>query len=534
MDAAAIATLLAWGALKGALLLAAAGAATIALRDAPAAARHAIWAGALSAALILPLLDAFGPAWRLVILPAAPAADGAPTLAAGAEATRWFPLVMVGIWAVGVLAACARWIAAAIGARRLVARSRPFNDEAWRRDAIRLGYDLGLRRPATLRTGDSLVSPVAWGVRRPVLLLPAGAAEWSDERREAVLMHELAHVRRRDCLTGLIAEAACALHWFDPLAWIAYRRLHVERERACDDGVLRGGLLASRYATHLLAVARDVGRTRETREARLTPALARRTEIEERIRAMLDGRPRSGPMSRAALSTLSLFTIVAAGLLGAVEPVRRPAPAPIALNRVVEYSTRPVLAPQAMAAEGVAEAPTSPVEVRPVVARVRARRPAPPRAVEMPPAPMVPEPPDPMVAPRIEVALAPSVHSARVMSWQTPSGPMASDEPRRVARVVRVRVDPTGRRTIVVFPDFSAGDWGERTEDVRVVMERSFVRDIEVRAATAARAALGVHAERVVASAARHERGETCVDSASHEGYRAGRVEESPRGKRGT
>src|SRR5687767_6645204 len=78
VEATALAALLAWGALKGALLLAAAGAATIALKGAPAAARHAVWAGALAAALVLPALDALVPAWRFAILPAAPSATAAP------------------------------------------------------------------------------------------------------------------------------------------------------------------------------------------------------------------------------------------------------------------------------------------------------------------------------------------------------------------------------------------------------------------------------------------------------------------------
>jgi hypothetical protein len=119
------------------------------------------------------------------------------------------------------------------------------------------------------------------------------------------------------------------------------------------------------------------------------------------------------------------------------------------------------------------------------------------------------------------------------MNWQTPSGPMASDEPLRVTRVVRVTIDDSGHPIVVVLPDLPAGLWRERSDDIRLMLERSFVREFEVRAATAARAALGVRAGRVVASVHRRERGDTCVDSAAHEEYRIGRVEDSPRGKRG-
>ena len=85
MDASALAAVLAWGALKGALLLAAAGLATIALRDASAAARHAVWAVALSAALALPVLDALGPAWRLAVLPPVPEAGVASAAVSTAQ-----------------------------------------------------------------------------------------------------------------------------------------------------------------------------------------------------------------------------------------------------------------------------------------------------------------------------------------------------------------------------------------------------------------------------------------------------------------
>ena len=86
---------------------------------------------------------------------------------------------------------------------------------------------------------------MSWGTRRPAVLLPQGAERWPTSRLEAVLLHELAHVRRRDCLTQLMAEVAVALHWVNPLAWVAAHRLRVEREHACDDQALGAGARAS-------------------------------------------------------------------------------------------------------------------------------------------------------------------------------------------------------------------------------------------------------------------------------------------------
>ena len=70
-----------------------------------------------------------------------------------------------------------------------------------------------------------------------------------------VLRHELAHVRRHDWIVQLLAEAARAVCWFNPLMWLACARLRREGEQACDDIVLAGGVEAPAYATHLLDLA---------------------------------------------------------------------------------------------------------------------------------------------------------------------------------------------------------------------------------------------------------------------------------------
>ena len=63
--------------------------------------------------------------------------------------------------------------------------------------------------------------PVAWGVRRLRVLLPACADDWSAERIRAVLAHELAHIDRGDWIVHVLAEVGCAIYWFNPLFWIA-------------------------------------------------------------------------------------------------------------------------------------------------------------------------------------------------------------------------------------------------------------------------------------------------------------------------
>jgi hypothetical protein len=123
-------------------------------------------------------------------------------------------------------------------------------------DAFKVAcQQLSVRRPVRLLIHSEQTIPVVWGIIRLRLLLPENARTWSAEQLQSVLLHELAHIKRRDAMTQLLAQVACALHWFNPLVWFASWRLHVERERACDDLVLANGVPPSAYAEHLLDVA---------------------------------------------------------------------------------------------------------------------------------------------------------------------------------------------------------------------------------------------------------------------------------------
>jgi hypothetical protein len=139
---------------------------------------------------------------------------------------------------------------------------------------------------------------------------------WSPAQRQAVILHELAHVRRRDYLTHLLAYAALALNWFNPLAHLAFRRLHVEREQAADNAVLDAGMAPTEYAGQLLAVAWAVlGRT-GAGESLVVASMARNGEVRERIEAVLRRNVR-----RRALARWEAVTTGAAALLLALPVV---------------------------------------------------------------------------------------------------------------------------------------------------------------------------------------------------------------------
>ena len=116
-------------------------------------------------------------------------------------------------------------------------------------------------------------------------MLPASADEWTDDRRRAVLLHELAHVARRDCLVQRIAACACALYWPHPGVWWAAKRLRTERELACDDRVLASGAAAREYAGHLLDIAHAF---RAAPAPATALGMARARQLERRLLAILD------------------------------------------------------------------------------------------------------------------------------------------------------------------------------------------------------------------------------------------------------
>jgi hypothetical protein len=156
-------------------------------------------------------------------------------------------------------------------------------------------------------------SPHVAGFFQSVVMLPPSAGSWTFEARQAAIVHELTHIKRHDRLTQAMAQVACAIYWFNPLVWHAAAGLARERERACDDAVLRFGARASAYASLLLDLAR-------TRNAAWIPAtalsMARPSAIEGRLLSILADAGRTPRRSTRWLIAVASITITAT-VLGA-------------------------------------------------------------------------------------------------------------------------------------------------------------------------------------------------------------------------
>jgi carboxyl-terminal processing protease len=380
--------------IKAALILAAAwaAAAALALRRGSPAAIHAIWILAICSALVLPLMAAALPALRVSLpwprpmhltngasepaavwaapinqatvemalepQPGPPAGTLAPLVlanpgASAPETPSRFHLTAIPelpwlavVWLLGAglaltpaslgLVSVWRWGRSA----RTVARG-PLMDSLQQAQA-----QLGIRTPVRLLVRKQHCMPMTWGVWRPVILLPAAAEGWSCERLKMVLLHELAHIERRDCLTRLLAQLARAVYWFNPLAWLAERRICALQEQAADDRVLDCGCDGPSYAEHLLAVSAEyrspawVG----------CLAMARAARLERRLLSILDPGQNRRPFSRmrlalaaaialpAALAALQLDSTAEGQQPAAAKPVQPPAAAGQAADRAQALS----------------------------------------------------------------------------------------------------------------------------------------------------------------------------------------------------
>lgn len=210
-------------------------------------------------------------------------------------------LLLSAMWAAGTLALLARLLVGMAGVRRIVRRARPLDATEWMVPLWEVSDRLDLARAPRILCSDRVSMPFACGLIHPTVVLPVEASEWSDDRRRAVLFHELAHVRRRDLFGHTLGRIACAIYWFHPLVWAAARRLRSESERACDDLVLTSGTRASDYAHHLLEIVTGV---RNPSAPATALAMARRTEFEGRMLAILDPEQRRtapGRLQAAAL-----------------------------------------------------------------------------------------------------------------------------------------------------------------------------------------------------------------------------------------
>lgn len=266
--------LLLFYALKASLLLALAAAAVRLCGPGPAATRHLIWTSGLAAAAAMLPLSMAMPQLHLDFVPASRAGPGLNLL--------------VFLWLIPACLLLARVGAAQFALARLRRGAVRIHDLTMIEAAAEAASAMGLRRRVELREAPERM-PLTFGIFRPTVLLPKGAESWPRERLRLTLLHEMAHVARRDPAALALAGTARALLWFNPLAWTACRAVASEAEHACDDRVLAAGASPAPYARTLIETVRDGWAGEPVPSGAI--GMASGAEIEARMKAILSPRP---------------------------------------------------------------------------------------------------------------------------------------------------------------------------------------------------------------------------------------------------
>jgi beta-lactamase regulating signal transducer with metallopeptidase domain len=340
-------------ALRATLLLVLFALAARLLRRSSASVLSALWAVSLLALIPLPTLRAMPLYWSAHVVPSLLAA---PIIAIGrtmvaqsspdAAAIPWTSVVGF-VWLAGAAFVVARLVYEQTTLARVAGGATPVRDQAWLTLLAEARAELGIRRAVVLLRAGALRTPLTWGTLHPAVVLPSDVDSWPEPDRRAVLLHELAHVRRLDCLLALLAHGACAFWWFHPGAWWASRRLYAERERACDARVLRAGVRPSDYAECLLRIA-DGARSETLPTPRLAARLYQSSHLAARLHDVLDPRGTSrGERSRRSALPMLAASIAMLLIVGAM----RLGPSPSVLWSALES---PSWATRAYGAEGIA------------------------------------------------------------------------------------------------------------------------------------------------------------------------------------
>jgi len=299
--------------LKTSLVLGLGMLAEVAVRRRSAAVRHWILTLALFCAAAVPVIGGLTPSWSMPTFPVpaserrpdvdvsfspvAPPTSGSVAPVQHADGGRSVIRAQVlWIWLIGGAIHLSLLAIGLLRLRHLRSASSSFVSAVAAR-VEHVAAIFGLRRRIVLVRSARGAPIVTWGAVRPKIVLPADAGTWPRARLDVVLAHEIAHITRNDWVVQIVAEVCKAIYWFNPLFRIACARLRYESECACDDAVINIGVTSHSYATELLELARSSGRHGQSWLP--APAMsARRSNLERRVRAMLNASLDRSPITR--------------------------------------------------------------------------------------------------------------------------------------------------------------------------------------------------------------------------------------------
>ncbi|HZQ53764.1 MAG TPA: TonB family protein [Bryobacteraceae bacterium] len=320
-------------ALKSVVVLSLAWLARWLLRKRSAALLHLVWTAAFVVLLVLPLLSVSLPALELprtarLLTPEfifqTTASASARSISTSALRPNpltggilpgshldWTAIILL-LYLAGVALSAAQMCFGLLAIRRMRRKAHLMAFAAF----PSLKRSIGIRRRVDILAIADGCMPMSFSLRRAAIFLPAEAQTWDESRLRIVLLHELAHIQRRDTALHLFARAVLSLYWWNPLAWTAWREFLKQRERAADDLVLNAGAPAPEYASHLLEIARSFQPAGLIEPAAV--AMARLSQLEGRLISVLDTRRNRGTLRLANVLAAALLSVAIAAPLAAL------------------------------------------------------------------------------------------------------------------------------------------------------------------------------------------------------------------------
>jgi bla regulator protein blaR1 len=178
-----------------------------------------------------------------------------PTPTISASLSHWLPAVLAIVWLAGFIAVLLTWLARWRQVSGQVRNAVPLHEGREVEALQRVQHTSGIRKQIRMLLSRTMLEPGIFGMLSPVLVWPKGISERLENAHlEAILAHELWHVRRRDNLAAAMHMMVEAIFWFHPLVWWLGARMVDERERACDEEVLELGSERQVYAESILKV----------------------------------------------------------------------------------------------------------------------------------------------------------------------------------------------------------------------------------------------------------------------------------------
>ena len=264
-----------------------------------------------------------------------------PRAAADTTIMSWLPAGLLALWAAGAAFFLLRSLLHWHRIRRIAHDAVPMTAGREVESLRALERRMGFTTPLPLRCTESFLEPGIFGVVHPVLLWPRAIGErLTDDQLQAVLAHELCHLRRHDNLAALFHLVVQTAFWFHPLAWWIGAQLISERERACDEEVIRRGSERETYAESILKTCQFFVESPLACVSGVTGS-----DLKKRIEEIMtkDTVSTPGALKRALLTVAAVAVFVAPVAVGALNPPpqTRDVAAPATLPAFEEVSVRP-------------------------------------------------------------------------------------------------------------------------------------------------------------------------------------------------